>query len=164
MYNKDNNNFSLFGGFDRLINIISDMVDNDKKEVDIKGDIGPDSQRKVTGKYNFNIKLGPDSKESIEKIKAFDDIFNKKEDPGKTEELNVDIIEYEDKITIISELLGVNRENIQLSLSEKSIELSVLKNGVRYIKKIPLRFIPDPDKTVENFNNSIYSAIIYKII
>ena len=34
-------NIPIFGGLDKFINLLSDMVDNDKNEVNLSGDIKP---------------------------------------------------------------------------------------------------------------------------
>jgi HSP20 family protein len=157
---EENNIFSVFNGLDKIINIVSDMVENDKKEVNVSGDIVPDHEKKIVGKYGFNIKLGPESISSPNQIKTFNDMFDKKFDAPKTVEPVTDIFEEEEMVTIVLELPGVEKEDIGINLNGKSITITAAKNGTSYLKKIVLKFDPDPGTLKENFNNSIYSISV----
>ncbi|MGB8454950.1 MAG: Hsp20/alpha crystallin family protein [Anaerocolumna sp.] len=165
MRNRDedgNNFFSLFPGLDKFINVVADMVDNEKDEVNIKGDIKPDNQRKITGKYGINIKLGTDGTNSFNDTKSFDKIFTKKENGPKKVVPVTDIFEDEDKVTIVAELPGVEKEDIELNLDENTVSLTASKKDICYTKQVALKFIPDYSSIIESYNNSIYSVMIKK--
>ena len=154
--------FSIFGGLDKLLNFVSDMVENGKDEANIRGEIKPDENHNsnITGKYGFNIKLGANTADTAEKLKTFNDLFGKKSGGFYASELAADVFEDEDEVTIVAELPNTKREDIQLLISDKTLSLNVCKNGICHTKNVELKFIPDINKTSETFNNSIYSAII----
>ena len=163
MKTRDDDNasiFSFFGGLDKLINIVADAVENDKKEVDISGNIGSGNEKKVTGKYGFNIKLGPETISGTERIRNFDDLFDRKGNLPKTTEPVTDIFEDEDGATIVLELPGVNKSEIRLSLNENTMTVAADGSGISYLKRIKLKFPPDPGTLKEDFNNSIYSVYV----
>jgi len=153
----DNSIFSIFSGLDRFIGIMADMVDNEKDEVNVNGDLNSDNE-KVKGKYGFNIRLGPGTVSSPDKKKAFDALFEKKNVPPKTVEPVTDVFEDEDGVMIVAELPGVDRDDIGLNLTGNSVTLTASKNGSCYLKKVELKFSPDPGSVRESFNNSIYSV------
>lgn len=167
MRNNDdnlNNIFSIFTGtgIDKLINIVADMVDNNKDEMDIKGDIKPDNQHKITGKYGVKIKLGPSGMDNIDNIKDLNTIFNKQESTKKVVVPVTDIFEEKDSVTIVSELPGVLKEDVELEFDGNAVTLNAARNNTSYSKKITLKFTPDLKSVVESFHNSIYSVVIKK--
>lgn len=160
--NDGNNFFSIFPGLDRFIDVMADMVDNNKDEVNLRGNIKPDNKNKLTGKYGINIKLGPDSTDNINEVKSFDQIFTKKENKPKQVEPAADIFEDEDKVTIVVELPGVEKEDIEFSLDGNKVILTAAKKDICYMKQVKLKFTPDYNSIVESFSNSIYSVMIKK--
>lgn len=167
MRNVDDNNIgSIFKGLDRFINIVGDMIDNDKNEVDIKGTINnPDKSKKIVGKYGFNIKLGTDEISGLKDIKTLNTIRNKfnieKEGP-KTIEPVTDIFDEEDKVIVVMELTGVKQQDINLQIDENILKLRADGNGNCYSKNIKLRFTPKLENINSKLNNAIYSITINK--
>lgn len=161
-HNEDesNNFFSIFTGLDKLINVVADMVDKDKDEVNIQGDIKPDN-RKITGKYGFHVKLSPDRLEGISGI-DLNNIIKKADNPPKTVAPVTDVFEEEDRIIIVSELPGVEQEDIELNLERNAVIFTAVKKDVCYSKRIELAFVPDYSLVSESFHNSIYSVTIEK--
>ena len=162
--NNDEDNkgiFSFFTGLDKLINVVTDMVDNEKDEVFLKGDIKGDHQKKVVGKYGINVKLGADKIDGFRNLKFEDKIFDKNTSL-KTVVPVTDVFEEEDKITIVSELPGVEREDIELCLDKNTVKFIATKKDVCYSKQIVLDFIPAYSSIQESLQNSIYSIIIRK--
>ncbi len=157
--NENNSFFSIFTGIDKLINVVADMVDNGKDEVNILGDINKDN-KKLSGKYGFHVKLGPEKLDHLSDInfnKIIDE-FNAK----KAIEPITDIFEEEDRIIIVSELPGVLKEEIVLKLDQNVISFSAAKKDISYAKRIELDFVPERDLISESFSNSVYSVTIVK--
>ena len=152
--------FSLFSGLDKFLGIVSDMVETDKKEVKLSGDIGADGEKKITGKYDFKVKLGPDFADGTGMSRGFDDLFEKKPARPKTAEPAVDIFEDENGITLVAELPGVEKDDIELNLTEGMLTLNASRGEVSYLKKVPLKFSPDPATLQECFSNAIYSVSV----
>jgi HSP20 family protein len=164
MTNRDNdgNFISIFGGLDKFINMMADMVDNDKDEMKVSGTFKPDLQKKIIGKYGINVKLGAGNTGSSERIKSLDDIFERNTNSTKVEEPATDVFEDEDKVTIVIELPGAEKEDIHLSLEGRVVTINAVGGSTRYAKKITLKFNPDYNSVTEHYNNSIYSVEIMK--
>ena len=152
--------FSFFGGLDKLLNIVADAVENDKKEVNINGDIGSGGERKITGKYGLNIRLGPEALGGADRFRKFDDLFVIKDDLPKTTEPVTDVFEDDDGATVVLELPGVARSGIRMTLNDNVLTVAAEGSGISYLKKIRLKFSPEPGALKEDFNNSIYSVNI----
>lgn len=162
MRNHDNSNgfISIFGGLDKIINVVADMVENDKDEVKMSGEFKPDAQRKLTGKYGLNIKLGAGNTEGNSQIRALDDILGRKPEKPRAQEPVTDIFEDGKKVTIVAELPDVEEEDVHLRLDGNTVILSAESQTVNYLKKIELKFTPDDSSIKENYSNCIYSVEI----
>jgi HSP20 family protein len=160
--NRDGNFLNIFSGLDKFINIVSDMVENEKDEVKINGTFKPDEEKKITGKYGFDIKLGVNGAEKKARIKSLDEIFDKKDNTPKSIEPVTDVFEDDEKVTIVIELPGVTKDDISLSLDGNTVTLNASGNSTCYVKKIVLKFAPDYNAIKENFTNSIFSVVIKK--
>jgi len=157
---------SIFKGLDRFINIVADMMENDKNEIDIQGNLNdPDENKKIVGKYGFNIKLGGDKIQGLDKINTLNSVMNNtsigKILPKKIEPVT-DIFNEEDKIIIVMELVGVLEEDIALDIYENILKISAEGNGNCYSKTVNLEFNPRIEGITSTFNNSIYSIVINK--
>lgn len=157
---------SIFKGLDRFINIVADMMENDKNEIDIKGVLNdPDKDKKIVGNYGFNIKLGGDKIEGLEKINTLNSIMNNTNNgiivPKRIEPVT-DIFNEEDKIIIVMELSGVLEEDIALEIDENILRISAEGNGNCYSKTVNLEFNPKMEDVTLKLNNSIYSIVINK--
>jgi HSP20 family protein len=150
---------SIFGGLDKIINLVGNMVDSDKDEVNRSGVIKPHGDNKLSSKYSFNIKLGADGKE---RIKSLDEILDKKASPAKCSEPVTDVFENVDKVTIVIELPCVEKDDIRLNIDGSAVTVSAEGCGICYFKRIALKFTPDYSSIKENFSNSIYSLEITK--
>ena len=157
--NENNNFFSIFTGIDKLINVVADMVDNGKEEVNILGDINKDN-KKLTGKYGFHVKLGPEKLDHLSDINLNKIIeeFN----PKKAIEPITDIFEEEDRIIVVSELPGVLKDEITLKLDQNVLSFTAEKKDLSYAKRIELDFVPERELISESFSNSVYSITIIK--
>ena len=161
---KDNNIVPIFKGLGRLINIVADMIENDKNEIDIKGDINdPEESKKIVGKYGFNIKLGGEKINKlgdINKLNTISDNSNKERAVPKTIEPVTDIFEEDNKVIVVMELPGVDEENIELEIDENILKIRAEGNGSCYSKDIELKFNPKMEFIKSKLNNLIYSIVI----
>ncbi|MDF2543917.1 MAG: hypothetical protein K0S47_3635 [Herbinix sp.] len=157
----DNGNFfSLFTGLDKLIHVVADMAENNKDEVLLKGDI-KSNQNKNIGKYGINVKLGTDKLDHFHEFQ-FSDKQKKDENKMKTITPVTDLFDEEDNVTIVVELPGVEKDDIELNLDKNIITITASKKDTLFSKQITLGFIPEYSKVKENFQNSIYSVMISK--
>ncbi len=153
--------FSFFGGMDKLFNIVSDMVENDQDHTFIKGDIKSDDQKKVVGKYGINFVLGPD------KLEGFNNLSSQKDKPSEEIKPNIispatDVFHQEDRVTIVAELPGVRKEDIELHLDKNLLVFQALKKDGIYYKQVELDFAPEYQAITENYQNSVYSIVVMK--
>lgn len=156
-----NNFFSLFGGMDKIFNIVSDMVENEKDHVTMSGDIKSEDQKKIVGKYGVNFILGPDKLDGFKNFSSHSQ-GNKNDNQPNIIAPMTDIFYEEDNITIVAELPGVKKEDIELHLDQKILTFNASKKDGIYSKRIELDFAPDYQSITENFHNFIYSIVIKK--
>ena len=147
---------TVFHGLDKIFNIVSDMVENDKDELNVDGTFNPKGNRDVVGKYGFNIKIG----DSV--IKSSDRNHTAKRQGPKSVEPVTDMYEEEDRVLFVIELPGVLQENIRLQTGENFIQVSATGNKVLYEKKINLEFEPMVQNIKTTFSNAIYAIEIKK--
>ncbi|MFH1404392.1 MAG: archaeal heat shock protein Hsp20 [Candidatus Altiarchaeota archaeon] len=86
--------------------------------------------------YGFSMHSGPDGKPILNEfgnVPRRGDV----QVPGEREPL-VDVIDGKDKVTVIAEIPGVSKEDIELNASEKSLEIKVNDDQRRYHKELKL--------------------------
>jgi HSP20 family protein len=157
---------SIFKGLDKFINIVADMVENEKSELNVKGSINdPERGKKIVGKYGVNIKIGGEKIGNLGDINTLSRIKNNL-DREKTLVENLepmtDIFEEDNKIIVVMELPGVVEEDIEIDLEEDNLKIRAEGSGNCYSKNIKLAFIPKMELVKPKLNNSIYSIIISK--
>ncbi|MFN7105594.1 MAG: archaeal heat shock protein Hsp20 [Pyrobaculum sp.] len=115
--------------------------------------------------YGFEVTVGPDGKplvrefgnikrrQDVEKIEVVDEI-----DPL------TDIVEEDDKIKVVIDLPGVERESIRTYISEDGHMLTVDAKGEerKYRKEIRLPAAVDPNKTKATYKNGVLSIELEK--
>ncbi len=110
--------------------------------------------------YGFNIKWGPDGKVKIEefgnKPTVNGDIKNEREPL-------TDIMESKDEITVIAELPGVNKEDIQLTVNDRELVIKVDKEDRKYYKRLRLPAEVKTDSAKAHYNNGILEVKLKKI-
>jgi HSP20 family protein len=111
--------------------------------------------------HGFNICIGPDGKPRIEEFGN----RPKKIDKGKTivpeeREPLTDIIEGDDNVSITFEIPGVNKEDINLNITESSLDISVDSPNRKYHKIVDLPCAVIPNKSKATYKNGILDIII----
>ncbi|MFN3804875.1 MAG: archaeal heat shock protein Hsp20 [Pyrobaculum sp.] len=115
--------------------------------------------------YGFEVTVGPDGKPlvrefgnirrrpDVEKIEVVDEI-----DPL------TDIVEEDDKIKVVIDLPGVDKEDIKIYVSEDGRTLTVDARGKerKYHKEIRLPAAVSPDKTKATYKNGVLSVELEK--
>ena len=159
---------SIFTGLGRFINVVADMIENDKNEIDINGSLNdPDKREQSVGKYGINIKLGADKLAGLDKINTLNSVMNNVNKgtllPKKIEPV-VDVFDEANKVIIVMELPGVLEEDTDFEIDENILKISAQGKGICYSKSINLQFIPKIESIKSGINNSIYSIVINKDI
>ena len=116
--------------------------------------------------YGFNIGFGPDGKPIM------DSFGNLEKEPisgerkvRKTREPLVEVNEEQDQIIIIAEMPGVNKEDIELNATNRSITISTEKivSGRSYFKEIELPAAINSDYAKARYQNGILEVKLKKI-
>jgi HSP20 family protein len=116
--------------------------------------------------YGFEITIGPDGRPvvrefgnvrrrpDVERIEVVDEI-----DPL------TDVVEEDDKIKVIVDMPGVEKEDIKLYVSEDGRTLTIDAKGKerRYYKEIKLPATVDPNKAKATYRNGVLSVELEKV-
>ncbi len=156
--------FDFFGGFDEEFRQMEEnmarMFDEMRK-----------TSLKEPGKggpfvYGFSMKVGPDGKPKIEEFGNVP--ASKPGKPGIAEigderEPLTDVIDGEDEISVIAELPGIEKKDIDLKADEETLSIKVDTPQRKYSKKLlmPARIIPDSVKA--NYKNGVLEVKIKRL-
>jgi len=111
--------------------------------------------------HGFNFRIGPDGKTKIEEFGN----RPKKLDEGKTffsdeREPLTDGIEGDDDIFVTVEVPGVDKEDINLNITESSLDINVNSLNRKYHKLIDLPCTVIPNKSKATYKNGILDIAI----
>jgi HSP20 family protein len=106
--------------------------------------------------YGYSVTIGPDGKPVVREF------GNVRSGPGmprmavqdKREPL-VEVISSDKDVRVIAEMPGVSKEDINLTVSEKSLTISVEKEDRPYYKELDLPGMVDPKGTKSTYNNGV---------
>ncbi len=138
----------FFGNFRRMNEMVNELMRNMFRGADIR-----------SGKpfvYGFSIKTGPDGKPVI---REFGNVK-----PGQmpmvsdAREPLVDVIEGEKDITVIVELPGVEKKDINLEVVGGALEIKVDTPQKKYYKSVQL-----PDEVIEDTANATYNNGVLEV-
>ncbi len=110
--------------------------------------------------YGFRIVIGPDGRPIIEEF------GNVKRRFGRTEILEareplVDVFEDEDKVTVIVELPGVDKDKIKVRIKDNKLIIKA-SNGQKYYKEVELPAKVKPETAKAKFKNGVLEITIEK--
>lgn len=116
--------------------------------------------------YGFSVTLGPDRKPVITEFgnmkpsgrSPWKPAFKIKEE----REPLVDIIEEENEIRVVAELPGVEKDDIHIYATEKTVTIDVSGKERSYYKELELPVEIDPRKSKSNYKNGILEVILSK--
>ncbi|MCD6523280.1 MAG: Hsp20/alpha crystallin family protein [Candidatus Diapherotrites archaeon] len=108
--------FDLFSEFDKIDEMMDEMM---KKAFDDFEKIGA-SGKPLT--YGFSIKIGPDGKPQIREFGNIKPTEEKIEVKDAREPL-VDVMNRDDGITVLAEMPGVEKKDIDISATEKTLTI-----------------------------------------
>ncbi len=110
--------------------------------------------------YGFSMHNGPDGKPIVSEfgnVPRDHDIV-----PGEREPL-VEVIDGEDEVTVIAELPGVNKEDINLDADKGSLRINVDNESRVYKKDLNLPENIVPDKVTARYKNGILEVKMKKL-
>jgi HSP20 family protein len=113
--------------------------------------------------YGFNLSVGQDG---VPKFEVFGNLNpnNCAQDQGQgnVRDHLIDIIDRDNKITVIAEMPGTLRENLTIKASENELIIEANTDGKEYRKTIVLPKAVDPDTASTQLNNGVLEVIFNK--
>ncbi|MCL4435137.1 MAG: Hsp20/alpha crystallin family protein [Thaumarchaeota archaeon] len=114
--------------------------------------------------YGYSVTVGPDGKPVVREFGNIKPSLLGKEPPIELSEKReplVDVLDEKDQVRIIAELPGVEKENINLHLEDKSLVISV-ETPRKYYKKVELPTEVKAESIKANYKNGILEISIKK--
>ena len=111
--------------------------------------------------YGFSISVGPDGKPVI---REFGNVRPTRFGPRFVEEREplVDVVEEDDEVVVVAELPGVEKEDIDLSCTERELIISVDTEKRKYYKRLDLPVEVDPKSAKANYKNGVLEVRLKK--
>lgn len=111
--------------------------------------------------YGYSVTIGPDGKP---KVQEFGNVKSGEGKPwkavqGKREPL-VDVVSSGKEVRVIAEMPGVNKEDISVTVNERSMVISVDKEQRGYYKELDLPGVVDPNGAKSTYNNGILEVTV----
>lgn len=116
--------------------------------------------------YGYSMTIGPDGKPKISKFGNLqsENLLEKPKPETKQErEPLTDIIETDEKIRVIVELPGVEKEHVKLSGTEDKLTISVDVPDRKYFKEVELPTKVDTEKATSQYKNGVLDITVPKI-
>jgi len=111
--------------------------------------------------YGFSISIGPDGKPVI---REFGNVRPTRFGPRFVEEREplVDVMEEDDEVVVVAELPGVEKEDIDLSCTERELVISVDTEKRKYYKRLELPTEVDPKSAKASYKNGVLEVRLKK--
>ena len=115
--------------------------------------------------YGYSVKVGLDGKPVVREfgnMKPNSSVGDDKRPLSLQEarEPLVDVIQEPEQVKIITELPGVEKEDIQLFASERSLTIDVTNPEHRYHKELELPFEVDEESATSTYRNGVLETVI----
>ena len=123
------------------------------------------STRKEIGPivYGYSVTIGPDGKPVV---REFGNVRSGEGRPWKAiqdkREPLVDMVSSDKEVRVIAEMPGVKKEDIDVTVNEKSMVISVESEDRGYYKELDLPGIVDPKGARSTYNNGVLEVTIPK--
>lgn len=142
---------------------IDDEFDDMKRRMDrileriIEDDSSFDNNPMI---YGFSMRVGPDGKP---KIQEFGNTTNPSSYQESRREPLTDVIEEEDRIRVVVELPGVEKEDILLDTTEDALDIEVDTPNRRFSRKLDLPCCVDPESARATYNNGVLEVCLDRV-
>ena len=111
--------------------------------------------------YGYSVTIGPDGKPVVREFgnvhKGEGTPWNEIQD--KREPL-VDVVSSDKEVRVIAEMPGVSKEDIDLTINERSLVINVDREDRRYYKKLEFPGAVDPKGAKSSYNNGILEVTV----
>jgi HSP20 family protein len=111
--------------------------------------------------YGFRITIGPDGKPKIEEFGNVKRVGIK---PRIVEEMEplVDVIEEDDKVKVVAEMPGVEKEKINVRATEDTLIIKGSNANRKYYKEVKLPARVKPETAKATYRNGVLEVVIEK--
>jgi HSP20 family protein len=122
--------------------------------------------------YGFSMRVGPDGKPQISefgntrprrKLEPAEEEEKKEELYVAEREPLTDVIDCDDYISITLEIPGVEKNEIDLTVKEDKVSISVDTNNRRYFKEIPLSAKVNTNTSRATYRNGVLDITLEKL-
>ena len=121
-------------------------------------------ERRVYGPYvyGFSITIGPDGKPIIKEFGNVRRIAGRPKISEEREPL-VDVIEDKDTITVVAEVPGVSKEDIDVKIKGRTLVISAASGDRKYYKEVELPADVKPETAKASYRNGVLEVKIMKV-
>lgn len=113
--------------------------------------------------YGFSMRIDPEGKPRIEEFGNIPDVVSGEVQIPSEREPLTDIIEGDKEISVIAELPGITREDIDLNISDNSLEINVDTAERKYHKKLELPCKIKPENARATYKNGVLEVKIERL-
>lgn len=161
--------FFEFGDIDREFDRMREYMDMLARRA-MQGEL--DQQEQGPFVYGFSMRVGPDGKPHISEFGNTKPPrkLEPAEEKGPSDELYVaerepltDVIDCDDYISITLEIPGVEKNEIDLTVKENKVSISVDTNDRRYFKEIPLSAKVNTNTSKATYRNGVLDITLKKL-
>jgi len=165
----------FFGDVDEVFREMEEMMERDLKELTrraprdlVRERVLPDGSRvEEWGPfvYGYSITIGPDGRPEIREfgnVKPGERFGKPQIDIKEEREPLVDIMSMDGEIRVVAELPGVEKKDIKLQGTEKSLTISVDTPQRKYFKEVELPSRVDPAKAKSTYKNGVLEVTLQK--
>lgn len=117
--------------------------------------------------YGWSMRVGPDGKPQVREfgnVRAFSPFRREGVRPlgeGVREPLT-DVLESDDEVTIIAEMPGIDKEDIELEMTDDVLVLTVEKGPRKYYKEMKMPMDVDVNNAIAKYNNGVLEIKLKK--
>lgn len=150
----------IFKDFDEEFERMREYMDEMLRKV-INGEI-PDPHEGGPFVYGFSMRVGPDGKPTIHEFGNTGQLFGKDAPKIAPRKPLTDIIESKDEVFITVEMPGVEKDDIELNVSDDSVTIRVDVPQRKYYNEIPLPCDIEPDSAKATYKNGVLDITLKK--
>jgi HSP20 family protein len=113
--------------------------------------------------YGFSMRVGPDGKPNIEEFGNIPGILSGEASMPSEREPLTDVIEGEKEISVVLELPGVEKKDIDLKTTEAFLEINVETEERSYHKKLSFPCKVKPETAKASYKNGVLEVRVERI-
>jgi HSP20 family protein len=111
--------------------------------------------------YGFSAAFTRNKRPIIRRFKSYKRSYLDSEIKGEYEPL-IDVFDEKDGVRVIVEVLGAEKDDIDIYATEESLTISIHKDDIKFYKEIPLPARVDPKTAVATCKNGVLAVHLKK--